>query len=130
MQPEQGRVVRLNTFRNALPTGLKYIHHAVSPDGSRILWQVEGIPESPLQHWIQSKLPHPPPRKQTWVGLWTSRLDGSDWREVGHIVVPLYDNGDDADEGDADSLLESGWLPDCKTAWFKYKNIYYSAGVN
>lgn len=131
LQPEQGKVVRLKIYRDILPKGLKYINHVCSPTGDRILWTTEGFRETPIQLRPQRVMPKSAQRKQTWVGLWTSRLDGSDWREIGHIIVPLADNGDDAEKGDTDNLIEeAGWLPDGKTAWFKYKDAYYSATVN
>lgn len=59
LQPEWGKVVRLKSYRVTLPIGLRYIRHAVSPDGSHVLWQVEGVPESPLQALASKQTPAP-----------------------------------------------------------------------
>jgi hypothetical protein len=88
---------------------------AVSPKGDELAWYLkfdEPPPASALLRSLHELLKRRPHSRQ---GLWVSRLDGSEMREIGHV----HD----------DELTSMNWLPGGNHLTFTKEDNYYSVRV-
>ena len=59
---------------------------SLSPDGTRLLWSLRIETRLPGPAWMQAVCARLGMQPHTQRGLWVSRRDGSDMREIGHVV--------------------------------------------
>jgi hypothetical protein len=112
----------LRSFRVTLPTEVYAASMTVSPQRQRVAYQLEFHRSSAfarLRHHFFSTYQV---TEQKEIGLWTSRLDGSQMQEIGHIEIPPH--------ADIASQIEDlRWLPDEKHVSFTFKNALYTVPV-
>src|SRR5262249_53870750 len=71
-----------------LPFQPTVLEIAVSPRGDSIAWLLEYQEDALIDSWM-NRIYRAFQRQPRWrVGLWTSRIDGADMREVGHTGAP------------------------------------------
>lgn len=66
------------------PENMQIGQQALSPDGDRIAYVVDGAPNPPFPEWLYRLIPSLK-KPGHIVALYVSRLDGSDMREVGRV---------------------------------------------
>jgi hypothetical protein len=116
----------ISQHQYAAPLSLESPHYWVSPQGDRIVWQVSRKEASPLQVWLHRFLPMARIKARPTVGLWISRIDGTDLHEIGHLVVPPQPD----DEGDTTLWLDVHWLPGGKRLSYEYHDRLYTVAAD
>jgi hypothetical protein len=113
-----GEVEYPRTRRIPIPAGRKAVPllpPVLSPDGERIAWFIS-VPRTPLgwpatqRFWAPFKT-----APSVQIGLWTTRLDGSDPNEIGVFTR--------RDPDDRPSLLQ--WTPDGRNLSFRYQGALF-----
>lgn len=112
----EGKVIR--EYPVAVPQGSNEFQTQVSPNGDRIAWQVTSYNLDTRPRWVQRFFPFVPRRNEDITELWISNLDGSDMRNLGHIITPRPETSEETIPY-MDSLK---WLPDGKSLSFEYKD--------
>lgn len=103
--------------RNAIISGL-----AVSPKGDQMAWLFNYNRPMPFASILTRIFPKLN-KNIHGVGLWVSRLDGKDLREIG------YQSSDEKNNVTFD-VQDIHWLPDNRRVRFTFKNVNYVVPVN
>lgn len=117
----------LGRYRAAVPLGARIATVALSPDGRRLAWIVEASDDPQLVSRLRDRLSRllpalvPPPASPSRASLWTSRLDGSDAREIGDTPRTLGRRG--AFAGSVPSAPQ--WTPDGKRIGFLHEDALW-----
>lgn len=103
----------------------------LSPQGDQIAWVFANINNDNAAGPLGKFYKLLGREERPWVGLWTSKTDGSDLREVGHINAGAGSRaaGIWALYNDFNAALVR-WLPDGKNLSFVYKHRLYTVPVN
>jgi hypothetical protein len=109
------------TWHARSPTGQEIEDVDISPNGDRIAMFCNETYVSPLLALLHRWLPRVPATPKPCLGLWVTRLDGSDAHEIGHVPGPAYD------EATGQTILYLvHWLPGGKQIGFMYKDVAYT----
>lgn len=117
----------LGRYRAAVPLGARTATVALSPDGRRLAWIVEATDDPQLVSRLRDRLSRwfpalvPPPASPSHASLWTSRLDGSDAREIGETPRTRGRRG--AFAGSVPSAPQ--WTPDGKRIGFLHEGALW-----
>lgn len=103
---------------------MEHYNIVLSPQADRIVWQMTALRPAPLQEWLHHYLPFIATVQYKITAVWVSNIDGSNRRELGHVLeTPDASGGKDIQR---DSLLENlKWLPGGRHLSFEYKNALY-----
>lgn len=97
----------------------------ISPRGDRLAWWLQYEHVLPGASMLHRVYPAYPVKPQSMLSLWTSRADGTEMNEVGHIpILP----GSDSDPGSLSHYypINIQWTPDEKHLSFVYKDALYT----
>jgi hypothetical protein len=114
-------ISRLRFLHVSSPPGIKMRWAMISPDGEHIVWAGLQSYVSPVAVWLHRWIKRVPVDPQRRYSLWSSRIDGSQPREIGHLLL-LPD--------DEVPSFRVNWLPDCRRVSFVYKDVLYTVPVN
>jgi len=111
----------LRRFTVRLPFTANVQQVEASPRSDRLIWllRYEEIPV--FQRLLRRLYPSYQVSSRNLLGLWISRLDGSQMREIGHIVTG-YPYTDDEPQ-----LFE--WMPDDEHMSFVYRQKLYTVSI-
>jgi hypothetical protein len=121
--PGCGHDAPTRTYDVPVPSGASVIQATVSPQGDRVVYLLDFDRVAPIARLLARLLPAGRLPHYREAGIWTSRLDGSRMREVGHIRVPA-----DVDWADG-PLTDLEWLPDEKHLSFAYQNALWTVAA-
>lgn len=99
-----------------LPPQTDCLVRSYSPGARRIAWLLLRSRPAILTQWLHRVLPLIALRRDTWIELEVSSVDGSDWRSYGSIPLPA-----DNPMGATLAAGDIQWLPGGKAVSFVYK---------
>lgn len=95
----------------------------ISPDGKRIAWADHYTVKRPGPPWMQWVFRRLGAGGGDYKALWTSRTDGSDRREIGHIVQ-------DSNNLQARRFIYNwGWTFGSKGLWYEYGDKFFCVPI-
>ena len=142
LEPDHAPTLKINV---RLPEGAEFWSITLSPDGSRLLWNLQMRREVSEYRPIQIFLGWFGMTAKMQNSLWVSKADGSDLREVGHVPAVLPPAPRPARVNPAPNvgqivvtrqtmmfvkhLHDVQWLADSKHALFLDGNDVYEIGI-
>ncbi len=110
----------VRTRKMNLPEEARVQEIAVSPQQKTLLYHLQ-LKRQPLRLSLApTGSPKAEIERPAIAALWVSRTDGSEMREIGHLLMPSSGKGfDDA------QLKQLQWLPDGKRISFVYQDTLY-----
>ena len=109
----------VNTCTLTLPAAWSAMDLALSPSGDRLAWKTIGN-RRPFPDFVLRLLPFIDPSPRPVIGLWVSRVDGSDLHEIGDEDAPVIDGWDQ-------HLYDLGWTPNGKRVSFIFHGSLWTA---
>ncbi len=113
-------------FEIRVPPGSTVHRIVLSPDGKYAAWALQTHFANPILERIHRLVPSVSAPFRDCIGLWVSRVDGSEMHEIGHLRDTINSSKGDPREGNGwidDYTLR--WLPDGKQLSFVYKDALY-----
>lgn len=95
----------------------------VSPHGRRLAWLVLYTVSLPKPAWLRSIFRRFGQQDRDYIALWTSRLDGSDAHEIGHVL-------EDSDTEPRKLIGAWGWAYEGKSLWYEYGDHFWKVDVD
>jgi len=95
---------------------------AISHTGDRLAWALEYDTSTRVPPWIRRLIPRGNSGPRSAVALWTSRLDGTGWQEIGHQPA-LPSILEDRDIGHVE------WLPGDRRLSYTYARALYTVAA-
>ncbi len=97
------------------PFDVESYRFTISPRDDRIAWTCTERRQPGFAQLLHRILPHWSVPMNEIVSLWTSDLDGKDWREIGHISSTVGEN----------ASLGFAWLPNGRQISFVHEGVLY-----
>ncbi|HZO91550.1 MAG TPA: hypothetical protein VFB38_24725 [Chthonomonadaceae bacterium] len=115
-------------FTIALPPGRKLCELEFSPNGDRVVWLLEESYVPPVSAWLHRVCPEYSASSGPALGIWISRLDGTQMREVG--CVPVTRSWQEHNRVPIQQWarlwpVHIHWLPDGKQLSFVYRDALW-----
>jgi hypothetical protein len=107
------------------PSGTEILKGKESPDQRTILYHLHGESSHPLLAFLHRILPNVSEARIETESLWMSKIDGHDFREIVHVVIPK----DKPKNTRENELSHIEWLPGSKQVTFAYRHTLYVVPV-
>jgi hypothetical protein len=93
----------------------------LSTKRDRLAWVLLYDSTPQLSLWLHQILPRIPLNPQPTVGLWVSRLDGTNMTEIGHVAA--------ASDGEPKLGYSLQWVPGDKKLSFSHNNVLFTVPI-
>jgi len=91
----------------------------LSPDGKRLAWKLHARENGAGSGLLARLLAYFGARPRAMISLWVSRLDGSDFHEIGHEEAPPMHVWPEA-------IREAQWTPDGRHVSFLFQDALWT----